>query len=107
MSRTFNQNVPRPTTFPHNSYVIMRYEIPRKFDSKWLDPYQVRSEEPLMGTYELEDCYGSGLSVRIHANLLCWSMASCGIRIEELSSTERNYPAQERELLAILHALRT
>jgi hypothetical protein len=70
MSRTFNPRVTRPTTFPHNSYVLVGNEIPRKFDGKWLGPYRLRSEEPLMGSYELEDCYGNALSVRIHANRL-------------------------------------
>lgn len=70
MKRKFDEHVTKPNTFAANSYVLIRNETPKKSASKWLGPYRVRSEQPILGTYELEDCHNKRLLVCIHANRL-------------------------------------
>jgi len=72
-----------PHQLDAGDWVLVRHEIPNKFEPKWFGPYQI-TQKMLLGTYRLQDPNGTELEALIHGNRLIKAAISTADALRDL-----------------------
>jgi len=72
-----------PHQLDAGDWVLVRHEIPNKFEPKWFGPYQI-TQKMLLGTYRLQDPNGTELEALIHGNRLIKAAISTADALKDL-----------------------